>query len=102
VKALLRLQGISKKLLAQRIGGIFSIIRYKNSSHKSNYTCGFLISTRERADEKFFRCSPRDELLEMPYTLFYCTPGIFSGRGYYADMLFFEGFFRLDKLWGCF
>ena len=35
-------KGTSKKLLARRIGGIFSVIRYKNPSHRINYSCGFL------------------------------------------------------------
>ncbi|MBP3572075.1 MAG: hypothetical protein J6M42_08970, partial [Clostridia bacterium] len=48
--------------------GIFSVIRYKKPSHRINYTCGFLISARKRADEKSSRRSPHVELLEMPYT----------------------------------
>ena len=56
----------SKKPLARRIGGIFSVIRYKNPSHRINYSCGFLISARKRADEKYSRRSPHDEFLEVP------------------------------------
>ena len=61
--------GTSKKPLARRIGGIFSVIRYKNPSHRINYSCGFLISARKRADEKYSSRSPHDEFLRCPYRI---------------------------------
>ena len=65
----------SKKPLARRIGGIFSVIRYKNPSHRINYSCGFLISARKRADEKYSPRSPHDEFLEVPMEYFYASVG---------------------------